>query len=348
VSQHERVLSKRTDILEELACVRDEMSTGYMNILRGTIGVARAMARLDEIMLAVAARPAVGCEKPPIPAERPTSAAPATPAARPPEVLPSTQDEARSVRVGKAPDEAPAGDAGTGLTGQSGEFVTRAGAGGESAASADTAPAVDAKPKRTFQQPLPKAEKPAEQPVEPVVPRREPRVLTAGGGLVQGGPVPVATTRDRVLDHYAETGACAKDLAEALGLTVGSVSGQISLGRQAKDPRAANGDAKRAAAIAAPLPALPEGALIVVDVKGERIVGPTGDWKTVDFVAKALAPLADGSMYGVDRMAKASGVKDSVILASLGIWASALAKIGIDLVHTKGIGVKLNRRQVAA
>jgi len=91
---------------------------------------------------------------------------PAAQAAPSPGTLPVAQNAGQPVQAREALDEAPEGKSGIDhRSGQSRECVTSAGAGGASAASADTAPAAD----------------------PPRVPRREPEVRNAGGGIVQDG-----------------------------------------------------------------------------------------------------------------------------------------------------------------
>lgn len=313
--------------------------------------------------------------------------APATQAASPPGASPVVQAEGQPVQVGKGSDAEPEGVPGKSTSGQSEQFGARAGAGGESVASADTAPAADAKPKRTFPQPLPE-KKPSEQmhlPVEPVVPRRE---LTAGGGLVQGGPVPKrpyidGTIINLVIERYHAESEAAGDIDCVLNLEPGTARIVIDEARMKRDERVQEADrasaaklsretaprerppAARAAPkpepvkVSTPLPLdfgerAPAGdtdPVIIVDKKGRRIIGPTGEWKPVTgLVADCLGVLADGEMRGVDRMLRAcSGfTKDTQIVQCLPNWKVSLARIGIDLVHIKGIGVRLNRAKVAA
>jgi hypothetical protein len=294
-------------------------------------------------------------------AGRTASAAQAAP---PPTLAPSAQDAATPVRAGKALDEAPAEGAGKGsAAGQSRECVTSAGAGGESAASADTAPAADV----------------------PRVPRREPEVRNAGGGLVQDGgstkifkqPLqPVGTVKDKVLDRYAEHGESAVEIAAALQLTKGSVSGNLSIGRTGKDPRVEAGDRKRSELLTRaqrqptprdiadsakpvetkpppappqhkPVPAtapaerveIPAGKLIAI--RGAEVHGPSGVWRISKETAKAFGLMADGQLYGLETMARHGGLNPRVCEGLIGMWTAALAKIGIALIHHKGAGMRL-------
>lgn len=331
-----------------------------------------------------------------------SSAQDATPAGFPP----VAQNEGQPVRVGKASDAVP--ERGVGelvLTGQSEELRHDAGAGGESAASADTAPAPDER-KETME--------------EPRVPRRPPEVRNAGGGLVQdGGSAPTKpayrTMKDRVLDDFASTGSGSAEIAKRVGSTVNSVSAIVSTGRSVGDPRAKAGDEKRAARVTADKPTAPaappartqtdeildlwettdlsaeeiaqklglnpgapsarlsaarsvgdkrvaagdlrragqhvqnhmppaDGHLIRVEVGSNtgRVFGPGGRWDTTVICAKALSVLCDGQLYGVQKMDEAAGLRKPHTSAELvPLMQAGLKKIGVDLVHTKGIGCRL-------
>jgi hypothetical protein len=310
--------------------------------------------------------------------ERSERTGPAIPDARPPGVPLAAQDEGRPENARKASDDRLAGVSGDCKADrQSEESRHVAGAGGESAASADTAPAADVKPKRIFQQPLQKT-----------VVSAEPRKVTAGGGLVQGGPVPKrpyidGTIINLVIERYHAESEAAGDIDTALNLEPGTARFVIDEARMKRDERVQEADRARSAKldretaprerppaarptpkpepvkVSTPLPldfgeCAPAGAtdpVIIVDKKGRRIIGPTGEWKSVTgLVADCLGVLADGEMRGVDRMLRAcSGfTKDTQIVQCLPNWKVSLARIGIDLVHIKGIGVRLNRAKVAA
>lgn len=291
--------------------------------------------------------------------------APAAQAAPPSILAPSAQDAATPVRAGKALDKVPAEGAGIGsAAGQSGECVTSAGAGGESAASADTAPAADV----------------------PRVPRREPEVRNAGGGLVQDGgsaktfqqpKQPYVTVRDRVLDAYAADGASPGEIAALTGSTAASVQTFLGAARRTGDHRAKAGDEKRAARLKPsattkptpreiadsakpvetkpppappqpkPVPAtapverveIPAGKLIAI--RGAEVHGPGGVWRISKETAKAFGLMADGQLYGLETMARHGGLNPRVCEGLIGMWTAALAKIGIALIHHKGAGMRL-------
>ncbi len=295
------------------------------------------------------------------------SAARSAPAAKaaPPSVHPPvTQDEGRPERARKASDEVPVGDVGIGIerAGQSEELRHGAGTGGESAASAGTAPATEM----------------------PRVPRREPSIRTAGGGLVQdGGSLLKPHSRsgkERALDLFAEKGLSKGDLAKSLGAPVGSVSGWLSVARKAGDPRIKAGDEKRQARLAAdaakstrrefadsdkpvafdrassspplamlqsdPAPAIPVGMVEIpagklIAIRGAEVLGPGGVWRISKETAKAFSLIADGQLYGLETMARHGGLNPKVCESLIGMWTAGLAKIGIELIHQKGFGVRL-------
>lgn len=283
---------------------------------------------------------------------------PAAQAAPPSGTSPSAQNAGEPVRARKALDVAPERESGIWHTsGQSRECVTSAGAGGASAASADTAPAADA----------------------PRVPRREPEVRNAGGGLVQdGGSLkPAAATvekaplvRDVILDAYATTTKTIAEIAEHSGSTRDSVKVTLNKARHKDEPRIKAGDdlrapkteptlapvaqptardvadaAKPIAEIPQPRP-IPTGGIEIpvgklIAIRGAEVHGPAGIWRTSKETAKAFSMLADGQLYGLETMARHGGLTPSVCVNLIAMWTAALAKIGIELHHHKGYGLRL-------
>ena len=93
--------------------------------------------------------------------------------------------------------------------------------------------------------------------------------------------------------------------------------------------------------IPSPQPAeIPSGFRIAI--VGNTITGPGGMWGADASAAKALRVLADGRLYGFDRMAKAAGVDEAAIRKTLPLWTTCLARIGLALVQVPRIGCKLN------
>lgn len=334
MSQHEPTIGRRADLIQELACVRDEMASAYTQSLRSLGRLAAALARYDELILAVAPRPdAAAC--------KPLSAEPTAPVAqdaRPPGKPPVGQSEGQPVKAGNASDDRSVGVPGDSPADrQSEEFVTVAGAGEGEPPPRDPAPAPDE---------------------EPLVPRREiplqPPYKAVGQLMLADQPQgrPRSSNYDRVLDLWATKEVTQAEIASDLGITQSSVNGIIHRARKADDERALTGDKareEREIAVAEQVVAATavQDALIIADVRGKRIISPTGEWKADRSVVKAISPLADGQLYGLDRMARAGAMDEKNVAASLGIWAVALREIGVDLVFTKGIGCKLNRREVA-
>lgn len=88
--------------------------------------------------------------------------------------------------------------------------------------------------------------------------------------------------------------------------------------------------------------------VIVVDTVAGKIHGPGGMWTTTQRVAKTLAPLSDGRLYGFKRVMDAGKwEKEGDIFMRVPEWTAGLAKIGVTLIHTKHIGLKLNRAEAA-
>lgn len=252
-------------------------------------------------------------------------------AAPPPIGSPSAQDEARPVQVGKALDASLVGDVGGSFsTNESRECRHDAGAGGESAASADTAPAADEKKR-----------KPPKKPADPIVTAaRPPSVKAEGGGLVQDGGSTGETRGDQVLNLWADTTLTQDEIAAKLKVNSGTPSAYLSTARRQSDPRDLKGDLARAA-LRPPRHEMPEGKPALINLDTGQITGSAGSWTADRAVAKAINVLADGQLYDTSRMAKVSGIKEDAIVASMGIWASALAKIGVELRYQRGYGCRL-------
>jgi hypothetical protein len=86
----------------------------------------------------------------------------------------------------------------------------------------------------------------------------------------------------------------------------------------------------------------------VITVQGPMVIGPTGQWRTSPQIGRTLAILADGQLYGLDRMQRAGRWTDvKFVSAGLTAWARELKEIGVDLIQLKGIGVRLARREIA-
>lgn len=260
--------------------------------------------------------------------------APATQAATPADIQPQAQSEGEPVRVGKASDEVPVRGAGEGhRAGQSEEFRHDAGAGGESTASADTAPAPDGRKKRE--------RKSQPRPADPILSTaRPPSVQADGGGLVQDGGSTGETRGDQVLNLWADTTLTQDEIAAKLKVNSSTPSAYLSTARRQSDPRALKGDLARAAL--RPLRhEMPDGRPALINLDTGQITGSAGSWTADRAVAKAINVLADGQLYDTSRMAKVSGIKEDAIVASMGIWASALAKIGVELHYQRGYGCRL-------
>lgn len=353
----------RAAIIADLACIIGEMADLQAEQARLSERSAGMQSRLGKMIRDLSTTTAVirspmtpdaaqklqraVREAPPLPllAERP---APAAQAATPAGTPPSAQDTGRSVEVGEAPDKAPEREGGVGYTsGQSGECVTVTGAGGESAASADTAPAPDERKKRRR---LPSSAdllaegakyRNSEKPADPIVAAaRHPSVKADGGGLVQDGGSTGETRGDQVLNLWAETTLAQDEIARKLGVNSGTPAAYLSTARRAADPRALKGDLARAA-LRPPRHEIPDGRPALINLDTGQITGASGSWTADRAVAKAINVLADGQLYDTSRMAKVSGIKEDAIVASMGIWASALAKIGVELRYQRGYGCRL-------
>lgn len=166
----------------------------------------------------------------------------------------------------------------------------------------------------------------------------------------KGDEARFAVRYDQSMNEYASTDLSVGQIDHKLGFAGGTTQRCVTKAWGDGDQRVKDGDARRRPAaavradkIAGDPPPIPDGALILVDEKHGQIVGPGGTWPCAPFVAKALRILADGNLYGIDRLATAAAIKPLAIVHAIPLWQSSLRRIGINLVHTPHIGCKLNR-----
>lgn len=264
---------------------------------------------------------------------RPERAQAATPA----DAQPLAQETGEPVKVGNASDAMPVRGVGeVDRTGKSEECRHDAGAGGESAASADTAPAADEKKR-----------KPPKKPADPIVASaRPPSVKAEGGGLVQDGGATVVSRGDQILDLWADTTLTYQEIAKQLGINPNTPGTYVSHGRRNGDPRVAKGD--RARGIGLPHNDIPAGLVAIINPQTGEVIGPEGSWRADRSVAKALNVLADGGLYNTSLMAKASGIKEDAVIASIRIWGDQMRRIGVELHYQRGYGCRLTTIQSEA
>lgn len=258
-------------------------------------------------------------------------------AATPADAQPLAQETGEPVKVGNASDAMPVRGVGeVDRTGQSEECRHDAGAGGESAASADTAPAADEKKR-----------KPPKKPADPIVTAaRPPSVKAEGGGLVQDGGATVVSRGDQILNLWADTTLTYQVIAKQLGINPNTPGTYVSAGRRNGDPRVAKGD--RARGIGLPHNDIPAGLVAIINPQTGEVIGPEGSWRADRSVAKALNVLADGGLYDTSRMAKASGIKEDAVIASIRIWGDQMRRIGVELHYQRGYGCRLTTIQSEA
>lgn len=282
---------------------------------------------------------------------RPERAQAATPA----DAQPLAQETGEPVKVGNASDAMPVRGVGeVDRTGKSEECRHDAGAGGESAASADTAPAADEKKRKRERLPtaaeiLARGAKyrNSEMPADPIVTAaRPPSVKAEGGGLVQDGGSTGESRGDQVLGLWASTTLTYSEIAERFGINPNTPGTYVSRGRREGDPRVAKGD--RARGIGLPHNDIPAGLVAIINPQTGEVIGPEGSWRADRSVAKALNVLADGGLYDTSRMAKASGIKEDAVIASIRIWGDQMRRIGVELHYQRGYGCRLTTIQSEA
>lgn len=175
-------------------------------------------------------------------------------AATPADAQPLAQETGEPVKVGNASDAMPVRGVGeVDRTGKSEECRHDAGAGGESAASADTAPAADEKKR-----------KPPKKPADPIVTAaRPPSVKAEGGGLVQDGGSTSESRLDQVMTLWAETTLSQDEIAQKLKVHPNTPSSYLSRARASGDPRVRQGD--RARGIGLPHNDIPAGLVAIIN-----------------------------------------------------------------------------------
>lgn len=264
---------------------------------------------------------------------RPERAQAATPA----DAQPLAQETGEPVKVGNASDAMPVRGVGeVDRTGKSEECRHDAGAGGESAASADTAPAADEKKR-----------KPPKKPADPIVTAaRPPSVKAEGGGLVQDGGSTGESRLDQVMTLWTETTLSQDEIAQKLKVHPNTPSSYLSRARASGDPRVRQGD--RARGIGLPHNDIPAGLVAIINPQTGEVIGPEGSWRADRSVAKALNVLADGGLYNTSLMAKASGIKEDAVIASIRIWGDQMRRIGVELHYQRGYGCRLTTIQSEA
>lgn len=338
-------------IISELACLVGEMAELQSDQARLAEKQAGMQSRLGHLIrdlsttTAAAPRFAINCDGPAtasamsdaIKRFQAARSSPATQAATPADAQPLAQETGEPVKVGNASDAMPVRGVGeVDRTGKSEECRHDAGAGGESAASADTAPAADEKKR-----------KPPKKPADPIVTAaRPPSVKAEGGGLVQDGGSTGESRLDQVMTLWTETTLSQDEIAQKLKVHPNTPSSYLSRARASGDPRVRQGD--RARGIGLPHNDIPAGLVAIINPQTGEVIGPEGSWRADRSVAKALNVLADGGLYDTSRMAKASGIKEDAVIASIRIWGDQMRRIGVEPHYQRGYGCRLTTIQSEA
>ena len=83
---------------------------------------------------------------------------------------------------------------------------------------------------------------------------------------------------------------------------------------------------------------------MVVDEAVNVVHGPNGAWKVTTAVARAMARLADGQLYGHVKIAQLAGYGPRASMReSVEGWRLHLDRIGVRLVEVPHVGLRVER-----
>lgn len=83
------------------------------------------------------------------------------------------------------------------------------------------------------------------------------------------------------------------------------------------------------------------GTVVAVDTVNFVVACPGGDWQTSRPVALIMERMRNGEMFGNDILATVGNLPPSVFAESKHRWAEELAKRGVNFIHIKGVGCKI-------
>lgn len=186
----------------------------------------------------------------------------------------------------------------------------------------------------------------------------EPAVV-AGPGSQTDEPSLYVTKRERALVLLTTTELSFAEIAEALDSTENSIRSLIRLAEKAGDPRASVRRlapprlSTRTKAEPPPAPATVEtagtaaaGPVVALDEANLRIVGMRGSFITTRNLFDTVKLLNDGAMHTLNEMTK-GGLWSSppMLQTKLGLLGDKLDDIGIRLIHIRGQGCKIERKE---
>jgi hypothetical protein len=83
------------------------------------------------------------------------------------------------------------------------------------------------------------------------------------------------------------------------------------------------------------------GKVVAVDTVNFVVACPGGDWQTSRPVALIMERMRNGEMFGNDILATVGNLPPSVFAESKHRWTEELAKRGVNFIHIKGVGCRI-------
>jgi hypothetical protein len=90
------------------------------------------------------------------------------------------------------------------------------------------------------------------------------------------------------------------------------------------------------------------GKVVAVDTVNFVVACPGGDWQTSRPVALIMERMRNGDMFGNDILATVGSMSPSVFAESKHRWAEELAKRGVNFIHIKGVGCRIEIAEASA
>jgi hypothetical protein len=90
------------------------------------------------------------------------------------------------------------------------------------------------------------------------------------------------------------------------------------------------------------------GKVVAVDTVNFVVACPGGDWQTSRPVALIMERMRNGEMFGNDILATVGSMSPSVFAESKHRWAEELAKRGVNFIHIKGVGCRIEIAEASA
>lgn len=90
------------------------------------------------------------------------------------------------------------------------------------------------------------------------------------------------------------------------------------------------------------------GTVVAVDTVNFVVACPGGDWQTSRPVALIMERMRNGEMFGSEVLAAVGNLPPSVFAESKHRWAEELAKRGVNFIHIKGVGCKIEIAEASA